>query len=348
MDSHLMGTYLFKLRKERQLTQKDIAKLCSISPQAVSKWERGESVPDIESLEKMSILYNLSINEIICGEKAIVDKKSKSKVILKLILSIVIVFTYILPMIELNGVVFRGFEIIYKGIQGPVVLIAWLILVSAILLIGLMIMFLTDTLKNSKIYNEISNGLLLGLIAILLFSNFAYGLLFIPLIIIGVCYTGLILINYSDNKTMLTSDDIKYFNVSQINQLIAIIAFYIVFLLMFGTSVSTITWNGEILAVNIEQGVDFLLLYLLLMVVMATYNFILDKGMFEIKKTKIYISASVAYLVISLEYFAAKFINHQIGDDTSAIIYSIVNLVFCIVLVSNFVNIYKRGKTNEL
>ena len=56
-----IGSFLQKLRKEDNLTQKDIAMLCNVTTQAVSKWERGDSIPDIEILEKLSILYLLSI-----------------------------------------------------------------------------------------------------------------------------------------------------------------------------------------------------------------------------------------------------------------------------------------------
>ncbi|PAT01941.1 hypothetical protein CI105_03535 [Candidatus Izimaplasma bacterium ZiA1] len=348
MDNELMGLYLSKLRKERKLTQKEIAKLCSISPQAVSKWERGESVPDIESLEKMSILYDLSINEIINGVKNKIEKTSKSKNILKLIISILIIITYILPMFKVDGTVLRGFEIIYKGINGPVVFIAWMIFASTIFLIGTTIMFLTDSITESKVFNDISTGVLIGLSALLFFANYAYELQFIPMVIISACFIAIVLTNYSDKKLRHNNDEIKYFKVSQVNIVVTVITFYITFLLMFGTSVSTITWNNQIIAVSIEQAVDYLLFFLLLMVSMCSYNFIIDKGMFVIQKTKIYIGTSIIYLVFSLEYFVSKFYLYQLGDDSLAITYSIINLLLGFVIVFSFVNMYKRGKGNEL
>ena len=50
------------------MTQADLAKKLNISPQAVSKWETGESIPDIEMLELLADLYGLTLDELIRGE----------------------------------------------------------------------------------------------------------------------------------------------------------------------------------------------------------------------------------------------------------------------------------------
>jgi len=69
MNKQKMGTFLINLRKERNLTQSDLSEVLTLSPQAISKWESGDSVPDIDTLEKLSKFYNISIEEIINGEK---------------------------------------------------------------------------------------------------------------------------------------------------------------------------------------------------------------------------------------------------------------------------------------
>lgn len=46
------------------MTQADLAKKLNISPQAVSKWKTGESIPDIEMLEILSDLYGLTLDEL--------------------------------------------------------------------------------------------------------------------------------------------------------------------------------------------------------------------------------------------------------------------------------------------
>ena len=70
MNRDKMASFLSSLRKEKILKQQDIAEIFNVSPQAVSKWEKGESVPDIEILEKISSFYDVSIEEILNGEKS--------------------------------------------------------------------------------------------------------------------------------------------------------------------------------------------------------------------------------------------------------------------------------------
>ena len=49
-------------RKSKALTQSELGGLMSISPQAIGKWERGESLPDIYQLNKLAIIFNVSLN----------------------------------------------------------------------------------------------------------------------------------------------------------------------------------------------------------------------------------------------------------------------------------------------
>ena len=68
MNRPKMANLLIELRKNKDLTQQDVAELFYVSPQAVSKWEKGDSIPDIETLEKLSKFYQISIEEILNGE----------------------------------------------------------------------------------------------------------------------------------------------------------------------------------------------------------------------------------------------------------------------------------------
>ncbi|MCM1539391.1 MAG: helix-turn-helix transcriptional regulator [bacterium] len=65
MDMQKMGKHLIKLRKGKGWTQQQLAEQVGVSPQAVSKWECGETVPDIEILEKISIIFNVTIDSVI-------------------------------------------------------------------------------------------------------------------------------------------------------------------------------------------------------------------------------------------------------------------------------------------
>lgn len=64
-----IGKKLQQLRKHQGLSQQEIATKLNVSRQTIGKWESDLSLPDIESLVKISELFNVSINEIIGIEK---------------------------------------------------------------------------------------------------------------------------------------------------------------------------------------------------------------------------------------------------------------------------------------
>ena len=65
MNMNLIAKYLQFLRRSRSYTQDDLAKRLNISRQAVSKWETGTAIPDLEILLKISKLYDITINDIL-------------------------------------------------------------------------------------------------------------------------------------------------------------------------------------------------------------------------------------------------------------------------------------------
>ncbi|MCI9340860.1 MAG: helix-turn-helix domain-containing protein [Dorea sp.] len=65
MNINIISKYLSYLRKTRNYTQEELAKQLDISRQAVSKWETGTSIPDLEVLLKISKLYGITINDIL-------------------------------------------------------------------------------------------------------------------------------------------------------------------------------------------------------------------------------------------------------------------------------------------
>ncbi|ERP31067.1 helix-turn-helix domain-containing protein [Chitinivibrio alkaliphilus] len=68
MDLEKLGSRIRTRRKAKGLTQQQLAASLYISPQAVSKWERGENAPDILVLPRLSVLLDRSIEWIINGD----------------------------------------------------------------------------------------------------------------------------------------------------------------------------------------------------------------------------------------------------------------------------------------
>ncbi|MDY6430007.1 MAG: helix-turn-helix domain-containing protein [Bacilli bacterium] len=79
MQKETFGQRLTRLRKEKKLTQEDIAQKINISPQAVSKWENDISYPDINSLLVLSDILGVSIDELCGKQKKVEDESNKNK-----------------------------------------------------------------------------------------------------------------------------------------------------------------------------------------------------------------------------------------------------------------------------
>ncbi|MEL7657953.1 MAG: helix-turn-helix transcriptional regulator, partial [Bacillota bacterium] len=60
-----LGNNLFNARKKSGLSQEEVAEKLGVSRQTISKWELGETLPDIRQSKKLSLLYHLSLDELI-------------------------------------------------------------------------------------------------------------------------------------------------------------------------------------------------------------------------------------------------------------------------------------------
>lgn len=69
MDMQKIGALIAELRKERNLTQKDLAAKLRVSDRAVSKWERGLNLPNAELFEPLCAELDISILELLRGER---------------------------------------------------------------------------------------------------------------------------------------------------------------------------------------------------------------------------------------------------------------------------------------
>ena len=77
MNQEKIGKFISKQRKEKQLTQEQLAEKLGISKNAVSKWERGLSLMDISLIEPLCNILDVTIPELLHGE--IISKKEKDK-----------------------------------------------------------------------------------------------------------------------------------------------------------------------------------------------------------------------------------------------------------------------------
>ena len=64
MLNETIGNAILKLRKAKNITQEELAKIIGVTNQAVSKWETGGGLPDIELLPKIADYFNVSIDKL--------------------------------------------------------------------------------------------------------------------------------------------------------------------------------------------------------------------------------------------------------------------------------------------
>lgn len=69
MNNIKMAQFIIELRKEKKLTQKELAGQLGVTDKAVSKWERGLSCPDISLLSTLCTILGVTISELLNGEK---------------------------------------------------------------------------------------------------------------------------------------------------------------------------------------------------------------------------------------------------------------------------------------
>ncbi|MBP2097363.1 helix-turn-helix transcriptional regulator [Enterococcus rivorum] len=91
---------LKEYRKKKSLTQQELADELNVSRQTISKWENGQSEPDINSITKLSMIFNTSYEEIISWFSDKQTKKHSS------IDKVKFLFLYLATIETINLVIF--------------------------------------------------------------------------------------------------------------------------------------------------------------------------------------------------------------------------------------------------
>lgn len=124
MDNNKIGKFIASLRKEKNLTQQELGDKLFVTDKAVSKWERGLSLPDISLLNKLAKILDVEVIDIIEGKKGTTKKinieeeiekiknelkKQNKKRTKKIILCIIALIFIIIYLIFRN--IYLGYEI---------------------------------------------------------------------------------------------------------------------------------------------------------------------------------------------------------------------------------------------
>ena len=68
MNPVIVGKFIAKLRKDKDMTQEQFGEALGITNKTVSRWESGSYMPSIDMLQRMSQIFEVSINELLAGE----------------------------------------------------------------------------------------------------------------------------------------------------------------------------------------------------------------------------------------------------------------------------------------
>lgn len=84
IDQIKIGSFLRELRKEKELTQEQLAEKFGVSSRSVSRWENGNTMPELNILVELADYYEVDIKEIIDGErKSEIMKKEEKETLQK-------------------------------------------------------------------------------------------------------------------------------------------------------------------------------------------------------------------------------------------------------------------------
>lgn len=208
MDKYNFGNKLCFLREEKGLTQKELAKILEVSDKAISKWENGQSLPRMDTLEKIADVLGTSIEALISDDNTEIERHRVKRDI------------YINKSNSEKGVFYS------LGI-GSIVLVLIVCIFDAV------VYFLFN---KSNLYNLIEQNLMLLLFPLGMLAVYA----FIKTIIFGFVKGFLSIFNTSPN-CIEAENKTKYFR-SAVHNVSALLTFFffVIALISYDTEMSVI------------------------------------------------------------------------------------------------------------
>ena len=91
MDQIKIGKFIATLRRQSGLTQEKLGEKIGVTNKTISRWENGNYMPDIEMLQLLAKEFNVSINELLAGQKEHIS--------LFVVLLLIIIVAFVLPFV---------------------------------------------------------------------------------------------------------------------------------------------------------------------------------------------------------------------------------------------------------
>ncbi len=133
MNQEKIGKFISKLRKEKNMTQEQLAEILGVNSKSISRWENGRNMPDLSLLKLLCETLDVSINELLSGEEINNDEYQK-----KLEENIINTIDYTSEKITKTTKKYRFITTIF------------IVVVSLILILGILFGIDINRIKNKK------------------------------------------------------------------------------------------------------------------------------------------------------------------------------------------------------
>ena len=166
-----------ELRKQKGLTQEELAEKLYVSRTAISKWESGRGYPNIESLKAIAKFFSVTVDELLSTDEVLTiaeeDNKRKEKRFRDLVyglLDLSIAMLLFLPFFaeKADGTI-QSVSLITLGCVQPYLKIMYLVAVIAMTVMGILTLALQNCQAMAWVKSKTTVSLTLGAILVLLF-----------------------------------------------------------------------------------------------------------------------------------------------------------------------------------
>lgn len=168
---------LQELRKQKGLTQEELAEVLYVSRTAISKWESGRGCPGIDSLKGIAKFFSVTIDELLSSDEilSIAEEDNKQKEmhfrsIVFGLLDISVLMFFFLPFFgkESNGIVY-GVSLLYLDGMTTYLKTVYYLFIISIMSYGILMLAFQNCQKKFWLQNRDKISLILNTIAVLLF-----------------------------------------------------------------------------------------------------------------------------------------------------------------------------------
>lgn len=168
---------LQRLRKQKGLTQEELAEALFVSRTAISKWESGKGYPSIDSLKAISNYFSVTIDELLSADELLTAAEKENKEIIQNNRTLVFGLADILAMVFLFLPMFRQFSgneikavsLLLLNDASPYIIAAFYSVVTVSLLLGILTLALQNLKNSFWVKNQSRISLISGFLSLILF-----------------------------------------------------------------------------------------------------------------------------------------------------------------------------------